>query len=228
MIAGHINYKYKPTQEIIDRANKFSEELDKKGTVYSEKRNQRDSGIRVQQGAIGKIAEVAVEKWAVENKLTVIQGVDWNIYPAHQKNFASDIIVLKNYDKAVTVSVKSSPLRYSGRTEYMDGTPIPYELPYQFTYTVQLKNNDGIGGTDKGNHDVYVFCNWERTCEEMEVYAWLNSDYINKLLIKPFKDSLKAIKGCIMQKTCGANNGSPLKEFPCGLDELIIRVKNAA
>jgi len=225
MDAGYIKYIYKPSPELIKTANQFSENLDKRGVVYGDKRNQNDPDIRINQSMIGKIAEVAVEEWANKSGYTVIKGVDWEIYNANQKNFSSDIILLKNF-KLVSVSVKSSPQRYGDDyTEYMDGTKILCELPRQYTYTKQLKNNDGRGGTDKGDHDVYIFCNWDRIKDELEVYAWLKSEYVDKMLIKPFKKELKEIKGCIMQITCGASGDSPLKEFPCGLDEFIKRQK---
>lgn len=219
--AGYIKFKHKPTPEEIQKANEFSKKVDKTNQ-YAEKRNQTNPVIRISQNAIGKLAEIAFSRWIIFLKRTILKDVDWEIHSKEDKDWSSDIIVTSNRGNPLNCSVKSSPVKYGGQTEYMDGEKIPATLGRQYTYSVQLKNNDGNGGTDTGKHDRYILCNWDDVNKEMEVYAWLDAKLVPEMMIKPFKKELKEIKGCIMMETCGG-----LRNFPCGIDELIRRQSGA-
>ena len=215
---GVFNYYYVPTIECIDRANKFGI-LSDKNSSYGKKRGQTDAETRVFQHAIGKIGELAVVDYLKKHQFKILKDVDWNIYPANERNWDPDIIVFR--EKELSISVKTSIGKYGGRTEYLDGEPISVELPKQHSYTFQLKDNSGTGGTDKLETDICAFCNLSnRYNKEIKLYGWMRMDMVKKMMIRPFKKELKDLKGCIMMETCGG-----FRDFPCGLGELNERAR---
>ena len=224
--AGYIGFLYHPSQEDKERSMSFACDVDAT-TNYGRKRNQKNADIRIQQCYIGKLCELGVEQYAMANGYGIVRGVDWEIYKQGNKSWDSDM-VLEKQGRQLHISIKSSPRKYGGRTEYLNGTPIPVELPPQYTYTIQLSDKDGKFGTDIGRHEKYIFCNWDGARKTVEVFAWVDADMVEKLLIRPFSKKLKTIKGCIMMATCGERNGEPLRETPCGLVELINREKKHA
>jgi len=225
-LAGHIKFKYRPIQDEIQQAQKFAEDVDAT-TNYGDSRNQKNASIRIHQCFIGKISEIAVVAYAKKMGYNIIEGVDWEIYGSDKKGWASDITLEKD-GKKLKISIKSSPNTYGGITEYLDGEKIMAVLPSQYTYTIQLSDKHGNGGLDTGKHDRYILCNWIEALGIVDVYAWIEADTVKEMLIQPFSPSLKGIKGCIMKDTCGQSHGKPLREFPCGIDELIERQKENA
>jgi hypothetical protein len=215
---GFIRKRYEIDKSIKLKSKDFADNSLKD---YS-KRNQKNLYNITHQIYVGKLIEHYTEVYFRENKKNIIiKPVDWEIYNYNDKSFDSDLVIGRKIRGKIIqkkISCKSSYMERSGYTEKSNGEKIKKKLPYQHSYTYQFNNNDNNGGKDKGDHDIYVFGNY---LDEniVEIYAWIDSKYVKKMMVKPFSSKLKDTKRCIMQKTCCETKN----EYPCGIDELLIR-----
>lgn len=222
---SHIKFKRTYDQKIIDKVEDFAEKSLKDSLDMYSQRNQNVSHFIKRQIKIGKIGEMISQWWLSKIMgFSVTKKVDFEIYNNFEKDFSSDLKIsgekcrdFFEIDKdEINISCKSSYYQFGKDfTEYENGESIPALLPKQYSWTYQLSNNDRKTGKDKGNHDIYMFNIIDEKNKTAEVYAWVNSEIVKRLFIRPFKQSLKENKLVVQQKTCGA-----LKDFPCGIDEL--------
>jgi len=237
---------------MVSKTLSFAKECYETNKDEYKKRNQKNPKTIIRQIKVGKIGELFDVRWAKKYMgFDVLKEVDFKIYPAHKKDFSSDLIfggeaakeykdfssdlifcgaAAKEYfgiDKdEIKASCKTSFLRCdSDFTEYADGSRIPVMLQPQHSWVYQLQNNDGQTGKDKVKHDIYMFNIVDEEDMTVELFAWVQADIVKRMFIKPYKESLKENKLVVQQVTCGRTemfpDGMRLREFPCGISELL-------
>ena len=231
-VAGYIKYRYEPSQKIKDKLWDFAFNVYGTNKDVLEKRNQFSASRAQKQTYVGKLLEVATRYWALSKKYDIVQDVDIEIYNKEEKSFASDLVIgCKGVNKKI--SCKSSLDERGGELTAMDMSSLGV-VEKQYSYLYQNDNNDGVGGHDGYKHDVYVFGNYYEKQDAVEVYAWVDAEYVKRMYVLPFmkkfwkneknfygKVNEEHIKYCIMQKS--TNIGDRL--FPCSIDELISRLE---
>ena len=227
MKIGALIKRKKPYTMVMDTKTKaFAEKCYETNKDAYKKRNQDSPDTIKKQIKVGKIGELLDVRWAKRLMgFDILQGVDFKIYPPHEKNWSSDLIfggekakIYFGIDKEkIKASCKTAYFKMGNDwTEYPDGEPIPVMLPYQYSWVYQLQNEDGVAGHDNGDHDIYLFNIVDERAMTVEVFAWVRADMVKKMFVKPFKPWLKDIKLVVQQMTCGK-----LRKFPCGIEELL-------
>jgi hypothetical protein len=225
-IGDYIRYTRPYKKETYEKAVNFAYKVYPTNKDQYRERGQASMPTIVQQTAVGKIIESLIVRWATDAmNFSVLQSADYEIYSAPHKSFSSDIILggkeAKKYfdieSEKINISSKGCYRKYGpGYTEYRNGQKIPALIPKQYSWVYQLSNNNGVGGQDKGEHDIYIVGVVDLKKTRAMLYAWLKREFVDKMFIKPFLPHLKQSKLTIMKETCGG-----LKKNTCGIDELL-------
>ncbi len=177
----YVNQKISITEDIIEKINKFSDEID---TNHYNNRNQTNVKKKRKDQFAGKLAEWSVYLYLKDNGINISEP-DMQIYKRGSKSFKPDMTV-------ENISLHCKSCHANSR--------------YPVSWIFQKSDRNGISGKDKefynkSNNGLIFCCESNQKDNSVLIHWIIDKNIAIDLLEPPIVLQLKNIKECLYDKT---------------------------